>query len=234
MSGSIGVTLLNRHSGMSVTGEPLSIMNLIGTLLTNSVALLKSFFSFVLFSGFYRFSSYPLLPMMLFYQRIVLGSLICTSFHNGLFFYSVSAICTFLLGKCAVSTSLVPRTVHIGYLFVFAFDNPVFSLYFPHRVFPSIFVCTVVLVRVLFSFLNCLNHLIGRTCVHVSVFFYLICRLWIGSLMLKILLLLHSQIRSSFPHLVFSSKRLLLFYVFLLLSQSSLFYCGICSIPVLM
>ena len=34
-----GVVLLNKHSGISVTGEQLSIMNLIGKLLTNSVAL---------------------------------------------------------------------------------------------------------------------------------------------------------------------------------------------------
>ena len=34
-----GVILLNKRSGISVTGEQLSIMNLIGKLLTNSVAL---------------------------------------------------------------------------------------------------------------------------------------------------------------------------------------------------
>ena len=35
----IGVILLNRHSGMSVTGEPRSMVSLIGTLLINSMAL---------------------------------------------------------------------------------------------------------------------------------------------------------------------------------------------------
>ena len=39
LSGSIGVILLNKHSERSVTGDPLSMMNFIGTLLTNSVAL---------------------------------------------------------------------------------------------------------------------------------------------------------------------------------------------------
>ena len=189
--------------------------------------------------------------MMLFYERIVLVSLICTSFRNGLFFCNF-CILPFLLGMCAVSTNLVPRTVHIGYLSAFAFGISGFSLFFPHRVCPSIFVCTVILVRVLFPFRrsNCLNQLIGRTCFHVSIlvlfrpschFFefsslvhsrLLICRLQIRTLMLTILLVLHSRIRSSFPPRVSSSIRLLLVHVFLLLSQSSLLYCGICFVPV--
>ena len=176
--------------------------------------------------------------MILFCQCIVLVSMICTSFHNGLFFCNF-CILLLLLGKCAVSTSLVPRTVHIGSLLAFAFDIPFFPLSFSHRVCPSIFVCTVILVRVLFLFRrsNCLNHLIDRTCNNGSSlllcrpscrFFefsslvhsrLLICRLQIRTSMLTIRLVLHSRILSSFPPLVFSSIRLLLSHVFLLLSR---------------
>ena len=41
-SGFSGVILLNSHFGIKVTGDPLSIMNLIGRLLTNAVRVKKS------------------------------------------------------------------------------------------------------------------------------------------------------------------------------------------------
>ena len=137
---------------------------------------------------------------------------------------AISAFCRFRWASVLFSTNLRPRTVQIGYLLAFAVDIPVFSLLFLHRVCSSILICTVVLVRVLFPFRrsNCLNLLFGRTCVHVSGlllfrpscrFFELsslvhsrlfICRLQISILMLTILLVLHSRIRSSFLPLLIS------------------------------
>ena len=174
----------------------------------------KSFSSVLcyLFSGVYRIPSCPLLIMMLFYKRIVLVSLICTSFRNGLFF-AISAFCRFCWA-CVLSRPIwcpALSTSVIFWLLLLVFG---FFLFFPDRVCPSIFVCTVVLVRVLFPFhrSNCLNQLIGRTCVHVSRlllfrpschFFefsslvhsrLLICRLQIRTLMQTILLVLHSRI----------------------------------------
>ena len=107
---------------------------------------------------------------MFFSQRIVLFSSMYTSFRSGPFF-CIFYILLLLLGRYVVLTNLVLRIVHIGYLSVFVFDIPVFSSFCLHRFFLSIFVCVAVLVRVLFLFCrsNCSSHLVGRTCVHVSM-----------------------------------------------------------------